>query len=363
MLSTPQNILIYRLGSLGDTVIALPCFHKVRECYPNAEITLLTNRPVKVKAAPIESVLGTTGYFFNQVLDYPIGTRNPLVLLPLIWKIRQLRIDAVINLTAPRSKASVERDKYFFRTAGIKKLIGFSKKHEDIFLVKDPFTNEYEWEAKRLARRIETLGMIDLENPSFWDLRLTTNEEAKADNLLAKISTSHPIIVVSPGTKMQSKDWGVDNWTQLLSRLRHFLPNWQLVMIGAAEEEEVAFDCLTAWGTSGVNLCGKASPRVSAAVLQKAQIFIGHDSGPMHLAACVGTPCVAIFSARNLPRRWFPRGSSNEVLYHQTDCAGCNLEVCIEQKKKCILSITVEEVLQAVLQLINKQLTNRLKFF
>jgi ADP-heptose:LPS heptosyltransferase len=72
----------------------------------------------------------------------------------------------------------------------------------------------------------------------------------------------------------------------------------------------------------------------------------------MHLAAAVGTPCVAIFSARNFPRQWFPRGNFNKIIYHGTDCAGCLLELCIEEKKKCILSITVDEVQSAVMDLV-----------
>jgi ADP-heptose:LPS heptosyltransferase len=68
----------------------------------------------------------------------------------------------------------------------------------------------------------------------------------------------------------------------------------------------------------------------------------------MHLAACVGVPCVAVFSARNIPRQWLPRGNFNEILYHRTDCAGCGLEVCTAQKKKCLSAISVDEVACAV---------------
>ncbi len=62
----------------------------------------------------------------------------------------------------------------------------------------------------------------------------------------------------------------------------------------------------------------------------------------------MGVPCVSIYSARNVPGKWFPRGENNSILYHQTECFGCRLETCVEQAKKCILSIAVDEVLQAV---------------
>src|SRR5277367_344154 len=101
-----KNVLVYRLGSLGDTVVALPCFHKIKEVYSDAFITILTNRPVATKAAPLEAVLGTD-FFFNNIMAYPVGTRNVFVLIALIRQIRQLKIDVVVNLTAIRSKKAM----------------------------------------------------------------------------------------------------------------------------------------------------------------------------------------------------------------------------------------------------------------
>ena len=72
----------------------------------------------------------------------------------------------------------------------------------------------------------------------------------------------------------------------------------------------------------------------------------------MHLAAAVGTRVVAIFAARNLPRTWFPYGTASRVLYHQVDCRGCGLETCIVERKRCLLSITVPEVLTALNELL-----------
>ena len=101
-----------------------------------------------------------------------------------------------------------------------------------------------------------------------------------------------------------------------------------------------------------VNLCGRLSPRESAAAMHRGKAFVGHDSGPMHLSASVGTPAVAIFAARNKPRVWFPYGSQHRVVYHRVDCWGCGLETCIAQGRKCLLSITVDEVLNAVREVL-----------
>ena len=351
------RVLVYRLGSLGDTIIALPVFNKIKEAYPQAEIILLTNKPVVNKAAPLEAILGNQ-YYFDKLINYSIGTRDPKVLWALWRQIRALEVDVFINLTASRfSKTergvylAVLRDKIFFKSIGIKKVIGFPKLREDYFVTVDAATGEYEWEAKRLARRMVGLGSIALNEDRYWDMHLTTDEVAAGMDAIAELDGS-PVLSICAGTKMQSKDWGEENWINLMQQLGKLLKSWKLVILGAPDEEERAQKCLQAWGNGGLNLCGKTSPRVSAVILRHAKVFIGHDSGPMHLAACVGTPCIAIFSARNLPRQWYPRGDNNIILYHKTDCAGCNLETCVVEKKKCIESITIAEVQDAVTKLI-----------
>jgi len=359
MAATEKRILIYRLGSLGDTIMALPVFHQIRMSYPNAKITLLTNQPVADKAAPLESVLGKD-YFFDTVLAYPVGTRNGALLLNLIKQIRALKIDTIIYLAGVRTyptilktKLVVLRDWFFFKAAGIRNMIGFPALPEDFFLIPDRLTGELEWEAKRLARRVKVLGSIALDDDRYWDLNLSPQENTEAALKLSTLNLSEQLIVASTGTKNEVNHWEEHNWLNLFKQLGKELTGCQLVMIGGPDEFEQAEKCIAAWGSKALNLCGQTSPRVSGAIIKFAQVFIGHDSGPMHLAAAVGKPCVAIFSARHLPRQWYPRGDLHTVIYHQTDCAGCGLDVCVIQKKKCILSIAPDEVKTAVMKILN----------
>jgi ADP-heptose:LPS heptosyltransferase len=129
-------------------------------------------------------------------------------------------------------------------------------------------------------------------------------------------------------------------------------PGRALLLLGAAEESEASEFAAEGWREHGggavVNLCGVLTPRESAAAIARARLFVGHDSGPMHLAAAVGTPVVAIFAARNIPRQWFPYGRQHRVVYHRVECWGCGLETCVEQRKKCLVSIGVEEVMGVV---------------
>ena len=344
---TPSRILIYRLGSLGDTIIALPAFHAIKKAFPTSHITLLTNKPVASKAAGAQAVLGSD-YFFQDVLYYPVGTRRPSILLKLLFAIYQQNFDFVINLNAFRSDFATLRDQAFFRMAGIKSFYGFQLSEKDKHPQPEPPSGEVEWEATRLTRRVASFSQVDLDDDKFWDLRLTGLENREAELHLAKVSNQDRLIAFSIGTKVSAKNWGIANWQDLSHRLARRLDGWSALFIGSLEESEESEACLSSWDKNGLNFCGKVYPRVNAAILARCKLFIGHDSGPMHLAACVGTPCVAIFSARNLPRQWFPRGNKNVILYNRTECAGCGLEVCTIEKKKCLLSISVKQVEDAV---------------
>jgi ADP-heptose:LPS heptosyltransferase len=240
------------------------------------------------------------------------------------------------------------RDYLFFRSCGIRRVIGVPFTAWTLRCGPIAGSDLYTSETARQLEALRGLGEIDLDDPSAWDLALAGEETAEAERLLAQHQIKHPFLAASVGTKMQAKDWELGNWQKLMRRMGERHPHLPLVMLGVGEEAAYSERILSEWRGPKANLCGQASPRVSAALLRRAALMVCHDSGPMHLAATVGTPCVAIFSARNPPGEWYPRGGNHTILYHRTPCWGCGLTVCIDQQKACILSITVDEVADAV---------------
>ena len=358
----PRRVLVYRLGSLGDMLIAVPSLRLIRRAYPKAEIRLLSNRPVSRKAPAAAAVLDGTG-LVNGYFDYPVGTRSLREVLRLWWGLRRWKPDVVIYLAAARGLRTALRDQRFFRLCGVRRSLGVpvTRAMQANCYGADPDSEQgvrllsekqIEPEAARLARNLAELGEAGLQEQANWRLDVSAREQQAARDAIGPELLRRPLLAVSVGTKVQAKDWGRDNWRALLVALAVRLPEYGLLLIGAPEEAEASHFAAQGWRQAGggplANLCGYLSPRESAAALGHARLFVGHDSGPLHLAASVGTPSVALFAARNLPRQWFPFGEQHRVLYHPVNCMGCGLETCIEQRKKCLLSISVDEVLHEV---------------
>ncbi len=329
-MSPPSNILIYRLGSLGDTVIALPCFHLIRKVYPRSKITILTNQPVSGKAAPAMAILENSG-LCDEAISYPVGTRSTRELAKVRQTIRQIQPQMLINLAAGRGLLKSARDYLFFRSCGIKKIVGTPLRRRDL-QVQQTNAGEFEAESQRLASRLASLGVINLADQRLWELGLTQEERNQALELLP--SRQKNFIAVSVGTKLPVKDWGEENWGKLLALLSKEMPDTTLILLGSADEWERSEKLSGVWTGIHMNLCGKTSPRISAAILEHCQLFIGHDSGPMHLASVVGVQTLGLFSWLNPPGQWFPGHQSwkfVKILYPALPGGGWKIDLQMKQ--------------------------------
>jgi len=313
-----ERIVIYRLGSLGDTVVALPCFHKVRQTWPDAERIVLTNFPVSSKAAPLEVILRDGG-LIDSAIAYPVGTRSIAKLWALAWQLRRLDADVLVYLKSTRGRLNAFRDWLFFKLCGFEQIIGVPlsedlQKCREIVAGTAAGGRIEERECERLARCLAALGPIDLRDPQMWNLHLSDAELAVGDAMLAPLC-SMPYLAINMGGKAKEKDWGADNWKMLLKKLSEPYAGAGLLIIGAAEDSERAQAIALAWSGPVIDACGRLSPRESAAAMRHAMAFIGHDSGPLHLAAAAGVSCVGLFGDLNEPRRWHPPGAQHRIIH------------------------------------------------
>lgn len=329
-----ETVLIYRLGSLGDTLVALPCFHKIAEFYPNARRIVLTSYLKNEKAVAAEKILEHSG-LIHSVVKYPGGIGDFIGLWELRKQVRKFRHATLINLN-PRSVVDSWRDYLFFCTCGIRRIVGLPLSHDVASCRRDPISGELEPEIERLCRSLSELGRIELRDRRMWDLNLTTDEVGRADAFLTALSKPQ-FMVVSVGGKDQQKDWGDENWRSFLNSLSARVPEWAIVFVGSQDEAARCGRLTRAWPGETLNACGQLSPRECAAVLDRAMVFLGHDCGPMHLAASRGTPCVCVFGNYNEPRKWHPYGEGHRIIHNMSG----------------VRAIRPEELLDAALSVID----------
>ncbi len=345
----PRRVLIFRPGSLGDTVVSLPCLHLAAAAFPDAERRILTYSPLHSNYAAAWSVLAGSGLVHGYFeADYRALRRSLIEQFRLMRRIRAWKPDVLVYLTLPRTLGQALAESAFFRICGIRKIIGVPYRES---LRKYNFRTEtgfFESEAERLARCVAALGDARPADPRSWDLRLSTKEREAAARYLRGVPSGRGFIALSVGAAMDAKDWGADHWASLVAAMEGHYAGWPLVMVGGPGDFERSERVARSWSGVKLNLCGKLAPRETASALERASVYLGHDSGPIHLAAAVGTPCVGIYASRNPPGIWFPFGSQHKVIYHRTECSGCELKTCVVHNKRCIRSISVSEVLQAL---------------
>lgn len=329
---SPKQIVVFRTGSIGDTVIALPGFHSMRRAFPDAHVTLLTNVPTSTKAAPLMMVLGNGSGFVDDVIDYPGGLSNPFEAARLARRLRRTGADTLVYMMPMRSAMSLRRDTLFFRLAGMRQILCMPKDEDQRVCRVDAETGVIEPEAGRLARCFAPLGEIDLEDRAMWNLHLSKAERTEGARLAGEVPG--PFLAINTGGKVAKNDWGFDRWAKLLTRLRDRTHVPGLMIVGALDDAERGASLIEVWGEGGVNLCGQPTPRQSAAALSHARLFIGHDSGPLHLAQCVGIPALGLFGDYNPPGKWHPIGDHVSVI-HET---------------QGIDAITVDQVVDKALQ-------------
>lgn len=337
--STP-TVVIFRIGSIGDTVVALPCFHAIARAFPGYRRILLTNSVDSTRQSSVENLLNGTR-LVHETLHFPAGGGNLRVSLALARQLRKLNPQVLVHL-APRTTAmQVYRDLLFFRAAGVRNIIGapFTAGLRECAV--DPNTGELEHEAERLARILAPRITVDLRRPA-WDLCLGATEEGTAERCLSGLPPWLPIVAMAPGARVAAKDWGPDRWQALIGLLRQRLPAMSLVFVGAPDERSLVERLSAQWTGAKVNLCGELTPRESAAVLGRCHLLLCHDSGPMHLAASQGTRCLALFGHFNRPRQWFPYGDDHTVIYQADGLRSIRIEQVAEAVEVAVLAMQGE---------------------
>ena len=181
-------------------------------------------------------------------------------------------------------------------------------------------------------------------------------DRAAARSLLAEagVAAGAPLAVLVPGAGWPGKQWPAEWFAAIGDRLRREA-GFAVVLAGSAGEAELCRSVAARMREPAASLAGKTSLAQLAALLAQAGLFVGNDSGPMHLAACFQSPSVVCFGP-TIASKWAPRHARARVLQHE-DCAGCvswHFRASCLHGNRCMKSIAADEVWTAISAVLEK---------
>ncbi len=363
----PKSVLVYQIGSLGDTLVSIPAYRAVRRHFgPDAQIRVLHNAPSNARASP-HQVLEGSSLINGAVTFQQHNGRSTWKTWIEVWsKLRHVKVDAIAYIApGERTPKQVQRDKLFFKLMGVRTLLGFHACGRASFHARGadgrplPVTHEAILRLERLERDgIKPNRVADMEIPLLF---LPAQEKESIQAWLGEqyrsqtVRSEKAIVAICPGSNQSAKFWPMERFEEIGRRLLD-LEDIELVVIGGPAERGMGERLLAAWG-QGINAAGQLSVMGSAALINQCRFLIGLDTGTTHLAAVLGIPCVALYADRDPPGQWEPLGNRHILLQNHVSCGGCGLTDCSVPDHPCMTGISVEQAWAAVQQ-VNARAVN-----
>ena len=330
-----QNILVCQTGGwIGDMVLLTPALRALKQASPESRLELLL-RP------RVADLMGSHPYVDACIVDEKTEGRCR----SLTRLVRQIR-DKSFGLAVVLHPTSFRNALLPF-LARVPTRIGTNVSGRGMLLTKScrDDTNVHE-----VHRYLRVLQLLDIDTTSdvleFWH---TDTDRHFIENLLRTegVSRDDRLIAVNLGTTWTTKRWDVINFTEVIQQITRLNRGAKVVLTGSPTEQtltEALPDSLPI-----INLVGKTSILQLGALLERCEVCLTCDSGPMHIAAAVGTPTVALFGPTD-PMRHRPYGIGHTVIEKQVSCRPCYKRACHRQDAPhlCMQEIGTGEVVKAV---------------
>jgi lipopolysaccharide heptosyltransferase II len=330
---------VLRLSSVGDIVLTEPVVAALRSALPDAVIGFTVKKQFRdlVVAHPaIDRVheLDTSSSGATASLARELKDAGYSAVVDLHHNLRTLRLARAASAPIVTS----------YRKRELKDAVG-------VRLLRRPFR------ARRLLvrRYLDALAPLGIDAPtSRPKLYLRDDDGAAAAALLERLGVGPaPFAAVVPGSVWATKRWPAANFAKLASGLASEL-GLRVVLLGSAAERELCEDVVRKSGNGVVNAAGEASLGVTGAVIERARLFVGNDSGPTHMAMALGVPSVALFGPTDPGQFDF---TGHRLVYRDLACSACSFyggERCYLGHWDCLLSVAPDEVLAAAAELVER---------
>lgn len=336
---TSHRIWVRLPNWIGDTVLATPTLRALRQGFPEAHLV--------AAGRWAEPLLGSDPVV-SQVTSYPFDSWTEK--FRLAREIRRQRVDLAVILPNSFESALVPW------MAGVSQRIGYSTDGRRGFLThrvtppRGPFH-----QVDAYLRILEPLGIHGGDRMPFLTIPQDSRDSAAALWEEIGIGEWEPVVGVHPGATFgPSKLWGPERFAALADRLRVEC-GARVVFFGAPAERPLWEAVRAHLRGPAISLVGRDHLSMLPALLTRCTALVSGDTGPMHVAAAVGVPVVALFGSTD-PRLTAPTGPAHHVIWHRVECAPCFRPHC-PIDHRCMRQIHVEEVFEALRERLRGRLT------
>jgi lipopolysaccharide heptosyltransferase I len=328
-----MNVLIVRLGALGDVVHAVPAAAALRAAYPDARIDWL----VDARHRPFVDLV--------TVVDRPVvvGRSSIAGWTEAVRQLRQVRYDVALDFQGLLKSAVLAR------ASGAARVIGFSiwhlrEKTARPFYSEAPGERSESMEGHVIQKNLRLLRTVGVDDDRIV-FPLADIESAALASVAAAIGDA-PFALVNPGAAWPNKRWPPERFGEVAGFLHEVRGLTSIVLWGPGEEGLARAVVDASAGSARVAPATSISDLL--ALSRRAALMVSGDTGPLHIAAAAGTPTVAIFGPTD-PGRNGPWAASDVVVSRYATC-GCHYDRRCHESRWCLDDVSVAEVTAAIQQ-------------
>jgi heptosyltransferase-3 len=351
------NILIIKLRHLGDVLITTPSLSALKEAYPQSRITMIVNQGT-------EAMVRDNPCLSEIVALEREPRKKPLeelkYQLRLMARLRRKRFDLSLDFSGG------DRGAILSWLSGAKERLGYHPKKKKQWWWKKAFTQTVKTPGDQrhvVEHHLDAVRLLGI-NPLrpalqfFW----SPKDQDSLNRILSQkgFNITKPYVVVHPTSRWMFKTWRLDGYAQVIDHIQNNLGLTVMVTSGPDKKElEATQEILKQCQTKPLDLSGRLTLKQLGCLIAGGKLFFGVDSAPMHMAAAVGTPVVALFGPSG-DHMWGPWGEGHLVIKKDWPCRPCGQDGCQGSKiSKCLMEITTDEVISGIETLLNPSLDTR----
>lgn len=349
-----KKILIINLGGIGDVLLSTPTLRALRKFYPQTEVSILI-------APRVYEIVKNLSYI-NEVLVFHVGYGGTIPFtkifgnLKTLFVLRNKQFDLAINMRTLVSKKSALKIKFLLGIINPKMKAGRDTEGWGYFFdvkVPEPEIGE-KYEMDYDIETLELLG-VNVGDRSI-DFEIDEASKERVNQLLLKegVTEDDILIGIHPGG-MASRRWPIENFSRVIKEINK-KTKCKFVITGGKEESFLVNELMKMTDLKMINVVGKINIKELGALIKRCNLYISNDTGPIHIAAILKIPLIAIFGSSEITR-YDPRNISEKatVFYKKVDCSPCYNVNC--KSMKCMKAILPEEVIEASLKCLQKYIT------